>query len=265
MKHHLIQTGNHPCSTIIRLIVRIVLFFALMMLCVSWLAPLPARAYDTYDALKAQGDVAFVDILGSGQPPGFAPALLTVHVYDTIVFLNQSQPAVSYAVVADDGSFSSPVIAPGQQWSLTVNSPGAFEYHEAGTTPRMVGAIVVVDAAIPLLPTPVPAAQATAMSDINAGHRPPDTVWQQELPQPSSHSGKVSGRGTSSASKASPWMFWVSFASTAALVIAVEVGIFGLVRGGMWGARWARAHWKRSDVDEDEDLDMEEEEEEKGA
>jgi plastocyanin len=264
MRHRLMLIINRLYSTTICFLLCVALFFALTMLCVSWLAPLSAHAYD---ALKAQGDVAFVDILGSGQPPGFAPALLTVHVYDTIVFLNQSQPAVPYAVVAEDGSFSSPVIAPGQQWNLTINSPGAFEYHEAVTTPHMVGAIVVVDASIPLLPTPLPAAQATAMSDINAGHMPPDTVWQQELQQTPSRSGKVSGQSgaSSTSTKASAWMFWVSFASTAALVIAVEVGIFGLVKGGMWGARWARAHWKRGDGDEDEDLDMEEEEEEKGA
>lgn len=246
-----IQRANLRCYNTARLLLPIALFFALIALCLGWL--LPQQAY----AERAQGDVAFVDITGSGQPPGFSPSLITVHMYDTVVFLNQSQPAVPYAVVANDGSFASPAIAPGQQWSLTVNSPGAFEYHEADSTPRMVGAIVVVDGATPLLPSPIPAAQATALSDIHAGQMPPDTVWQQGLTQQTTRNGKASGRGSATTTtKTSPWMFWISFATTAALVIALEAGVFVLVKGSMLGARWVRAHRKRDDDDDEEDEDI---------
>lgn len=158
MVYHPIQRANLLYYNTARLLLSIVLFFALIVLYLGW--PSPPQAL----AQQAQGDVAYVDITGSAQPPGFAPSLVTVHIYDTVVFLNQSQPAVPYAVVAGDGSFSSPAIAPGQQWSLTVNSPGAFEYHGADSTPRMVGIIVAVDGATSLLPTPIPAAQATAIS-----------------------------------------------------------------------------------------------------
>jgi len=228
---------------IIRFLLCIALLFALIVLSLGWTEP---------PAAHAQGDMAIVDITGSAQPPGFVPSLVTVHLYDTVVFFNQSQPAVPYAVVADDNSFSSPAIAPGQQWGVTVNSPGAFEYHEVDTTPRMVGVIVVVESTTPLLPTPYAAAQATAISDINAGKLPPDAVWQQGISQQASQGSQGSRGSTTTATHTSPWLFWVSFASTAALVIALEVVVFGLVKGGIAGVRWARTRWKRDD-DEDED------------
>lgn len=252
MTYHQIQRANLRRFNTTRAMLCVALFLALIAPCLGWL--LPQRVY----AERAQGDVAFVDIMGSAQPPGFSPSLITVHLYDTVEFLNQSQPAVPYAVVADDGSFASPAIAPGQQWNFTVNSPGAFEYHEVDSTPRMVGAIVVVDGATPLLPSPIPAAQATALSDIHAGQMPPDTVWQQGPAPQTTRSGKVSGHGSSTTTtKTSPWMFWVSFASTAALVIALEAGAFVLVKGSILGVRWLRAHRKRDDdddVEEDEDI-----------
>ncbi len=242
MIHHTLHKAHCFFYNIIRSMLCIALLYMLIVLCRGWAEPQAARA---------QGDMVIVDIMGSAQPPGFVPSLVTVHLYDTVVFINQSQPAVPYAVIADDNSFSSPAITPGQQWSVTVNSPGAFEYHEAATTPRMVGAIVVVDSGTPLLPAPYAAAQATAIGDINAGRMPPDAVWQQGVPQQASQGSRGS---PTTATRASSWLFWVSFASTAALVIALEVVVFGLVKGGIVGVRWARTHRKR-DEDEDEDED----------
>src|SRR5690348_11453268 len=64
----------------------------------------------------AQGNTFIVVMLGRSQQPGFAPDLLTVHVYDTVVFVNSS--ATPIAITATDSSFSSPAIAPGKQWKV---------------------------------------------------------------------------------------------------------------------------------------------------
>src|SRR5579863_1259998 len=94
--------------------------------------------YPTHNA-HAQGESFTVQITGTAQPPGFTPALLTLHVYDTVVFVNHAIPATTYAITADDGSFSSPAIAPGDQWSTTFVNVGAHDYHESSSTQRMVG------------------------------------------------------------------------------------------------------------------------------
>ncbi len=126
--------------------------------------------------VRAQGESIGVEITGPMQPPGFSPALLTLHVYDTIVFINQSSPPASYAVTSSDGSFSSPAIAPGNQWTVTFNSVGAHEYHEAANPLHMVGEILVVANTVSLLPTPIPQVAATAVAAIQSGKSPPDTI-----------------------------------------------------------------------------------------
>jgi hypothetical protein len=75
-------------------------------------------AFPCVPALAAsppRGDTITVAINGVSQVPGFFPNFLTLHVNDTVVFVNQALPSSKYAVSADDGSFASPVIAPGSR------------------------------------------------------------------------------------------------------------------------------------------------------
>src|SRR5947209_3591371 len=126
-------------------------------------------------AQQAQGESITVQITGAAQPPGFLPALLTVHLYDTIVFLNQSAPAATYAIAAQDGSFASPAIAHGEQWAVTVNATGPHPYSVSSVS-TMVGEIFVVANTVSLLPTPLPQAQATVNAALTAGKSPPDVT-----------------------------------------------------------------------------------------
>lgn len=123
----------------------------------------------------AEGETIPVAITGSAQPPGFSPAFVTVHLYDTVVFVNQSVPAASYALTSDDGSFASPIIAHGSQWSVTLNTLGPHAYRIAGSS-AAIGELFVVANTVPLLPTPVPAVQGIVSAAVMAGKNPPDTV-----------------------------------------------------------------------------------------
>jgi hypothetical protein len=124
----------------------------------------------------AQGESFTVQITGMAQPPGFAPALLTLHIYDSVVFVNHAIPATTYAITADDGSFSSPAIAPGDQWSTIFVNVGTHEYHESSSIQHMSGELVIVSNAVSLLPTPQPEVMATAIADIRAGNSPPNVI-----------------------------------------------------------------------------------------
>ena len=132
--------------------------------------------------VAAIGETTLVQINGPAQPPGFSPALLTIHVYDTVIFVNHTNTA--YAVTSTDGSFSSPAIPAGQQWSVTFSSLGGHEYHTTQAPQRMVGEIVVVANSVNLLPTPVPQVEATVVTLIKAGKHPPDTIVLPVTPTP---------------------------------------------------------------------------------
>ena len=131
---------------------------------------------------KAIGETTLVQITGPSQPPGFSPALLTIHMYDTVVFVNQS--TTPHAVTSTDGSFSSPAIPVGKQWHVTFSNLGAHEYHATDAAQRMVGEILVVANSVSLLPTPVPQVEATAITLIKAGKHPPDTIVLPTLAAP---------------------------------------------------------------------------------
>jgi len=144
---------------------------------------------------KAQGNNATMQILGPLQPPGFSPALLTVHVDDYVSFVNQASPPATFTITSDNGHFSSPALAPNKVWTITLSSPGAYEFHDAAAPPRMISEIIVVPDAISLLPTPEPGVGATALALIESGKTPPDTVAlvtptpTSRTIQPSSSSG----------------------------------------------------------------------------
>ena len=141
------------------------LIFFLSFISIFFLRPQHAAAI---------GETIVVQITGPTQPPGFSPALLTIHMYDTVIFVNRT--TVAYAVSSEDGSFSSSAIPAGQQWRVTFSSLGSYEYHTTVAPQRMVGEILVVSDSVSLLPTPMPQIEATVVALIKAGKHPPDVV-----------------------------------------------------------------------------------------
>jgi plastocyanin len=142
--------------------------------------PLPAQA---------AGNTLTIHILGASNPPGFSPALLSVHVNDTVVFLNDASPAATYSVVADDQSFASPPIAPGQQWTITFTQPGAHEYHDPAYASQMVGELLVVASSVSLAPSPIPGGVETEI----AQDKPQATQAAQSSPTSSLPFGLIVG------------------------------------------------------------------------
>ena len=146
------------------------LFYSIMS-CMFALPCAPVLA-----SAPAHGDTITVEINGVAQVPSFFPDFLTLHVNDTVMFVNRALPGSNYTVSADDGSFASPVIAPGGKWSFTFVSKGAHVYRETTYPQHMVGELLVVDSAVHLLPTPNPFAAATVIAAIKNRQNPPDTL-----------------------------------------------------------------------------------------
>src|SRR5215218_3567246 len=80
-------------------------------------------------------DVSVVDF-------AFEPGTLSVPAGATVTWTNTgSRP---HTVTADDGSFDSGRLDPGEQFSQTFDQPGTFAYH-CGFHPEMQGSIVVTE------------------------------------------------------------------------------------------------------------------------
>ena len=95
----------------------------------SWGGPIAAQQDVTFE-------VSVVDF-------AFEPATVTVPAGATVTWTNTgSRP---HTVTADDGSFDSGRLDPGEQFSQTFDQPGTFTYH-CGFHPEMQGSIVVTDA-----------------------------------------------------------------------------------------------------------------------
>jgi plastocyanin len=60
---------------------------------------------------------------------GFSPQVLTVAQGDTVTWTNRD--TASHKVVADNGVFTSPTIAPGQSWSFTFTKADFYAYRDA--------------------------------------------------------------------------------------------------------------------------------------
>src|SRR5215213_825614 len=95
----------------------------------------------------------------------FEPGTITVPVGATVTWTNTGSR--SHTVTADDGSFDSGRLDPGEQFSQTFDKPGTFTYH-CGVHPEMQGSIVVMEAPEQTAPsgeaTPAAAESATSES-----------------------------------------------------------------------------------------------------
>lgn len=72
---------------------------------------------------------------------GFSPGSLTVNHGDKVVFRNTDK--VDHQVVADNGSFASPILHANQSWTTApLTTAGNFRYHDA-LHPKRAGRVVV--------------------------------------------------------------------------------------------------------------------------
>ena len=72
---------------------------------------------------------------------GFSPSSLTVNHGDKVTFRNDDK--VDHQVVADDGSFASPILHASQSWTTAaLSTAGTFHYHDA-LYPKLTGKITV--------------------------------------------------------------------------------------------------------------------------
>jgi plastocyanin len=71
---------------------------------------------------------------------GFSPGAITINHDDKIAWHNADK--VNHQVVADDGSFASPILRAGQSWTKTLSTAGTFRYHDA-LFPKLTGRITV--------------------------------------------------------------------------------------------------------------------------
>lgn len=86
---------------------------------------------------------------------GFKPATLTIRTGDRVTWRNGDKKA--HQVVANSGSFASPILRAGKSWTFTFTRAGKFAYHD-GLHPSLKGTVVV------RVPPPPPAAVSLAAS-----------------------------------------------------------------------------------------------------
>jgi plastocyanin len=116
------------------------------------------------DQSKARQDATFnISVVDFA----FEPAALTVPVRATVTWTNDgSRP---HTVTADDGSFDSGRLDPGEQFRQTFDQPGTFSYH-CGFHPEMQGSIAVAEPQEPAGASAdaTPAANESASSESEA-------------------------------------------------------------------------------------------------
>jgi plastocyanin len=71
---------------------------------------------------------------------GFVPATVTINQDDSITWTNTD--TIDHQVVANGGSFASPILKPGKSWTRTFRSGGTFRYHDA-LHPTLKGTVTV--------------------------------------------------------------------------------------------------------------------------
>jgi len=70
----------------------------------------------------------------------FSPAKVTINDGDAVAWKNVD--TINHQVVANGGSFASPILAPGKTYTFTFRRVGTFKYHD-GLHPTLTGEVVV--------------------------------------------------------------------------------------------------------------------------
>src|SRR3954454_10968484 len=92
----------------------------------------------------------------------FQPANLAIPVGSTVTWTNTGQRP--HTITAEDGSFDSGRLDPGEQFSHTFTEPGTYSYH-CGFHPEMIGTITVAAGAAPIgAATPTPSQEPSSTS-----------------------------------------------------------------------------------------------------
>ncbi len=107
----------------------------------------------------------------------FSPTSRTIATTDSIKWTNKDTK--NHQVVANNGSFASPTIAPGKTYTHTFNTAGTFNYHDA-LHPSLTGKIIVtgpppaitIGAAVPILDY----GQSTHISGVVSSKKAGETV-----------------------------------------------------------------------------------------
>ena len=89
-------------------------------------------------ALAASAGAATISV--SIKSTGFSPGTISITHGDKVTWTNKDK--TDHQVVADDGSFATPIIHAGQSYSVTLSRAGSFRYHDA-LAPRLAGRITV--------------------------------------------------------------------------------------------------------------------------
>jgi len=101
------------------------------------IAPLLAAAAG---ALVLAAPSAAATVTVQIRSTGFSPSNVTIQHDDRITWRNADK--VDHQVVANDGSFASPILRAGQTWTRTFATAGTFRYHDA-LHPRFTGKLTV--------------------------------------------------------------------------------------------------------------------------
>lgn len=113
---------------------------ALVVLLAVLLGVAPALSGVPAVAARQQGAEALVRVVDNA----FEPGTLTVAPGTTVTWTNEGND--SHTVTADDGSFDSARLDPGESFSVTFDAPGTFGYH-CSFHPGMTATIVVSEEA----------------------------------------------------------------------------------------------------------------------
>jgi plastocyanin len=70
----------------------------------------------------------------------FSPASVTINQDDSVTWTNTD--TINHQVVANNGSFASPILGPGKSWTRTFARGGTFRYHDS-LKPSLKGPVVV--------------------------------------------------------------------------------------------------------------------------
>src|SRR6266542_3121525 len=71
---------------------------------------------------------------------GFVPSTVTINQNDSVTWTNTD--TINHQVVANGGSFASPILRPGKLYTHTFRSGGTFRYHD-GLHPSLKGTVTV--------------------------------------------------------------------------------------------------------------------------
>ena len=94
-------------------------------------------------ALATAGPALADDVAVGIVKAGFVPSTVSIQNGDRVVWTNND--ATAHQIVADDGSFRSSSIAPGDRYAHVFPAAGAFAYHD-GTNAAEKGTVTVADA-----------------------------------------------------------------------------------------------------------------------